>query len=320
MSSVNRLFHRIVLRSTADLPHRVEAGGSAFGSPAWNPEGFAEFVDRIVAARGQGAPVIAFLGSGVLQSGMQPSIIWLMEQGWVTHVATTGAGSEYDVELALLGRTDPIEPISATSSGWGMWKETGDAIHGALSAGWRAGLGYGESVARAMARDAAAFPFRRHSVLYRAYVNRIPCTCHVTIGLDEVHTHPDADFAAIGGASGEDFKIFCDTVTRLENGVFLNVGSSVTGAEVFLKALSIARNLDCTVSRVTTANFDIVRLGDFRKTVGYEDWDYYYRPRKNVVHRPTSLGGRGFHFEGEHSVTVPALCAHLRSRGATPVG
>ncbi len=320
MSRVGSLFKRIVLRSTADLPHRVQAGAAALEAPAWNSEGFAEFVDDIVAAREHGSPVIAFLGSGVLQSGMQPSVIWLMEQGWVTHVATTGAGSEYDVELALLGQTDPVELISADSPGWGMWEETGNAIHRALSSGWRDRLGYGESIARAMAEDAAAFPFRQHSVLYRAYVNRVPCTCHVTIGLDEVHTHPEVDFAALGGASGEDFKVFCRTVTNLENGVFMNIGSSVTGAEVFLKALSIARNLGCTVSRITTANFDIVRLGDFRKAVGYEDWDYYYRPRKNVLHRPTSLGGRGFHFEGEHGATIPALCAHLRGRGATPVG
>ncbi|MHB1628596.1 MAG: GSU2086 family protein [Bacilli bacterium] len=317
---MGELLAGVSLRSTRNLPHRVHIEEpKPAANRAWEPENFPEFLDRVAVARRRGAPVIAFLGSHVLQLGLQPHLIRLIEDGWITHVAVTGAASEYDVELALLGQTDVIEEPGAggDASGWGMWKETGDAIHRAVSEGWRDGLGYGESLGCCAAARPADFPFREYSLFYQAYVHDVPYTCHITIGLDEVHAHPAADFAALGGASGQDFRVFCRSVADLEHGVFLNFGSTVTGVEVFLKALSIARNLGYVVQRITTANFDVVRLGDYRKKVGYEDWDYYYRPRKNVVHRPTSMGGRGFHFEGDHRATIPTLREGLRERGGT---
>ena len=312
---MGELLRGVSLRSTRDLPHGVRAGrGEPCGESAWRAPDFPEFLDRVAAARRSGAPVVAFLGSHVLQLGLQPYLIRLVEAGWITHIAVTGAAAEHDVELALLGQTDVIEEPGGDLSGWGMWQETGDAVHGALSAGREEGLGYGESLGRYADERPAVFPHREHSLFYRAYVREVPYTCHVTIGLDAVHAHPAADFAAIGAASGEDFRVFCHSIAHLENGAFLNFGSSVTGVEVFLKALSIARNLGYTVKKITTANFDIVRLGDYREKVGYEDWEYYYRPRKNVVHRPTSLGGSGFHFEGDHRLTLPALWKGLLER------
>ena len=133
-------------------------------------------------------------------------------------------------------------------------------------------------------------------------------TIHVTIGTDIIHQHPAADFGALGAASGLDFRAYCATVAKLEGGVFCNFGSAVTGPEVFLKALSIARNLGHTVSRITTANFDLFPLrGDVHAPVGKDDIEYYYRPRKNIVNRPTSLGGQGFHIRGDHAATIPNL-------------
>ncbi|MCL2462158.1 MAG: hypothetical protein FWF44_05780, partial [Defluviitaleaceae bacterium] len=120
-----------------------------------------------------------------------------------------------------------------------------------------------------------------------------------------------ADFGAIGKASGVDFHKICESVSQLDGGVYLNFGSAVIGPEVFLKALSISRNLGYPVSDITTANFDLRDLGDFKSKIGYENPDYYYRPRKNIVNRPTSMGGKGWHFTVDHKVSVPNLYARL---------
>jgi hypothetical protein len=143
--------------------------------------------------------------------------------------------------------------------------------------------------------------------LWNAYESKIYATIHVTIGADIIHQHPNADFYAIGGSSGVDFQKICDTVSRLEGGVFLNFGSAITGPEVFLKAISIARNLNYQVKNIVTANFDLKPLGDYRSKIGYDDPNYYYRPRKNIVNRPTQNGGIGWHFELNHKVSIPAL-------------
>ncbi|MFC2026255.1 SIS domain-containing protein, partial [Chloroflexota bacterium] len=172
-------------------------------------------------------------------------------------------------------------------------------------------------VGRLIAED--NFPYRKYSVLYNAYQLGIPATIHVTIGADIIHQHPDSDFGILGYATGQDFKIFCASIAELENGVFLNFGTAVTGAEVFLKAISITRNLGHSVQGFTTANFDLVPLGtDYHTPVGKTVPEYYYRPRKNIVNRPTSLNGIGYHIQGDHSQTVPylhhAVCSALESR------
>jgi phosphoheptose isomerase len=187
-----------------------------------------------------------------------------------------------------------------------MVEETGALMHQALREGTRLGLGYGESLGRFIARD-ERFRLRDISVAGAAYRLGIPFTVHATIGTDIIHQHPSCDFGILGWASGQDFKIYCASVSKLEGGVFLNFGSAVTGPEVFLKALAIARNLGHTVSHITTANFDLISLGDYHSKVGMDDPTYYYRPRKNIVNRPTSLGGKGFHIVGDHAQTIPNL-------------
>jgi phosphoheptose isomerase len=183
----------------------------------------------------------------------------------------------------------------------------------AVQAGARDGVGFGEALGRLIGGD-ERFRFRHVSVAHTAYRLGIPFTVHKTIGTDIIDQHPAANFGALGWASGQDFKTFAAAVSELEGGVFLNFGSAVTGPEVFLKALSIARNLGHHVAVFTTANFDLMDLGDFRSRVGADHPHYYYRPRKNIVNRPVSLGGRGFHISGDHALTIPNLAHSVRQQ------
>jgi len=262
-------------------------------------------VERICAARLAGRPVIWMMGAHVIKCGLGPVMIDLMRRGIITHIAGNGAVSIHDLEIALIGETSEDVATSIKDGTFGMAEETGAAIHRALRLGARDGLGYGEAVGRLIAEE--EFPYREHSVLYNAYRLGVPMTIHVTIGADIVHQHPHCNFGILGEASGLDFRIFCASVANLAEGVFLNFGSAVTGPEVFLKSLSITRNLGYPVRDFTTANFDLIPLGNCREPLGKGDPVYYYRPRKNIVNRPTSLGGRGYHIQGDHRQTIPNL-------------
>ena len=275
--------------------------------PAFESADLEAVAERISQARGSGRPVLCMFGAHVIKSGLGPLLIDLVDRGVFTHLATNGAGSIHDAELALIGETSEDVADSIETGMFGMAEETGALLNGAVQAGMRDGLGYGEAVGRMIATD-ERFQHRDISVFCHAYRLRVPMTVHICIGTDIIHQHPSVDFAALGWASGQDFKVYCKTVSELEGGVFLNFGSAVLGPEVLLKALSIARNLGYTVSHITTANFDILQLkGDYHARVGYDNPEYYYRPRKNIVNRPTSLGGQGYHITGDHAVTLPNL-------------
>jgi hypothetical protein len=186
-------------------------------------------------------------------------------------------------------------------------EETGRWMNEAIQEGAKNNMGYGESLAVYVDKNPERFPYKKDCVFYQAYKNNVPATYHIALGTDIIHQHPIADFEAIGKASGIDFKKMCSSVAKLDEGVFINFGSSVIGPEVFLKALSISRNLGYPTYRITTANFDLVDAGDLTIKVGYSDPVYYYRPRKNIVIRPTSKGGKGWHFCGDHKVTIPNI-------------
>jgi len=273
--------------------------------PPFDSPELGDLAGRIAAARLADRPVIWMMGAHVIKCGLGPVVIDLMRRGIITHVAGNGAVSIHDLEIALIGETSEDVATSIEDGTFGMADETGAAIHHALRLGSRDGLGYGEAVGRLIAEE--AFPYRRHSVLYNAYRLGVPMTIHATIGADIIHQHPHCDFGILGQTSGLDFQIFCASVANLERGVFLNFGSAVTGAEVFLKALSIARNLEHDVREFTTANFDLIPLGNYRAPVTKDNPDYYYRPRKNIVNRPISLGGQGYHIQGDHRQTIPNL-------------
>ena len=274
--------------------------------PFANPD-LDALVERIATARRAGRPVIWMMGAHVVKSGLSLILIDLMRRGLVTHVAGNGAVSIHDVELAMIGETSEDVPTGLEDGTFGMADETGRWMHQALQAGARDGLGYGAAIGRQLARDERAFPHRDVSVLYNAYRLGIPATIHVTLGADIIHQHPTADFAVLGAASGLDFRLFASAVADLADGVFLNFGSAVTGPEVFLKALTVARNLGYPAAPLTTANFDLLPLGDYRVPLGKDQPHYYYRPRKNIVNRPTASGGQGYHITGDHRVTIPNL-------------
>lgn len=274
--------------------------------PPYNNPELNEIAERIIAARKANRPVIVMIGAHVIKCGLSLLLIDLMKRGFITHIATNGAGSIHDFEIALIGETSEDVATSIEDGSFGMAEETGSIMNEAIQAGVRDGLGYGEALGRIIAED-NRFKFKYYSILYSGYRLRIPVTVHIAMGTDIIHQHPKCNFGALGWATGEDFKIYVNSISQLEGGVFLNIGSAVIGPEVFLKALSIVRNLGYKVEKFTAANFDLIDLGDYRRPISQDHPHYYYRPRKNIINRPTSLGGKGYHITGNHKETIPNL-------------
>jgi len=228
-------------------------------------------------------------------------------------LATNGAGLIHDWDLALVGGTTESVARYIRTGEFGLWHETG-RLNEIVAAGWRAGLGYGESVGRAIVDE--GLPHAEMSVAAACVRRGVPLTVHVGIGYDIIHEHPNCDGAALGGASYRDFLIFCETVNRLEGGVVLCFGSAVMGPEVYLKALSMVRNVARQEGRVVahfhTAVFDLLELGtDLDSEPAKSDARYYYRPFKTMLVRTVRDGGRSHYFRGDHTRTLPALRARL---------
>jgi hypothetical protein len=281
----------------------------------WDAEGFDELTDRVIKGRKAGKPLIWFQGAHVIKCGLSLYLIALMKAGIITHIAGNGACAIHDFELAYLGGTSEDVPSAIEDGSFGMWEETGRWMNEAIQIGAKSGWGYGEALARYMDANKDRFPYLDSCVLYQAWRLGVPCTYHVALGTDIIHQHPTCDFGAIGTTCQLDFQRICYAVSSMDGGVFLNFGSAVIGPEVFLKALSIARNLGYATFDITTANFDLKPLPDYRAGIGYEDPDYYYRPRKNIVNRPVSRGGKGWHFNGDHALTIPGLYQALQEKG-----
>lgn len=285
-----------------------------------NDPDFAELAERISAARRNGRPVIWSQGAHVIKNSLSRFLIGLMRKGIITHLAGNGACSIHDFELAYLGGTSEDVPTAIEDGSFGMWEETLRMMNEALIEGARSGWGYGEALAKYISAHKDLFPYRDDCVLYQAYLLGTPATYHIALGTDIIHQYPGADFAAIGACTGVDFKRICKSVADLNGGVYLNFGSAVVGPEVFLKALSISRNLGYQTFDITTANFDLIDLGDAHapfKGNKYDDPLYYYRPRKNIVNRPvaTDPHARGWHFRLDHKVSIPCLYDELVKKG-----
>lgn len=279
----------------------------------FNSEEFDVLVEKLKEAKQEGRTVTCFYGAHVIKCGLSRYLIWLVENGYIHHLASNGAGSIHDFELAYLGGTSEHVPTAIEDGSFGMWEETGAWMNEAIQLGAKKGYGYGQSLAAYVDENPEKFPYREDCVFYRAYKMGIPVTYHVTMGTDIIHQHPSVDFAALGATSGRDFNYICHSIMQLgDKGVHMNIGSSVTGAEVFLKALSIARNQGNPLQHITTANFDIIPLGDYKTDVSKDTFEYYYRPRKNIMNRPVSLGGTGLYIYGNHEKTVPSLYARLK--------
>ena len=255
---------------------------------------FKDVIAAIVAAKKNGRAIVWGLGAHVLKTGLSPILVDLMEKGFVSAIATNGAGVIHDFEIALSGNTSEDVDATLGPGTFGMAEETGTALNRAINDGAGAGLGLGQSVGPYLA--ALKPPFAQISVIATAWRLQIPVTVHVAVGTDIIHMHPQASGAAIGEASLRDFKYFVSTVARLERGVYLNCGSAVVLPEVFLKAVAIARNEGRSLDGLTTVNLDFLR---------------HYRPLTNVVTRPTSGSGKGYSLTGHHELLIPLLAAGL---------
>lgn len=285
-----------------------------YQAPEWGNADFDALVKQIRQARDDGREIILSMGAHVIKCGLSPYLIALMREGYITHIAGNGACSIHDFELAYLGGTSEDVPTAIEDGSFGMWEQTGAWMNEAIQFSAAEGIGYGEGLARYIDAHPDRFPYRDDCVLYQAYKLDIPATYHIALGTDIIHQHPTVDFSAIGKASGIDFHKICYSVAHLDKGVYMNFGSGVIGPEVFLKALSISRNLGYPTYEITTANFDLIDLGDYRCKIGYENPQYYYRPRKNIVNRPVSRGGKGWHFCGDHQETIPNLYNKLMEK------
>ncbi len=264
---------------------------------------------RLVEARERGAARILMMGAHVLRAGVSRHLIDLMERGLVSHDAMNGAGPIHDWELSLVGATTESVARYIQTGEFGLWQETG-RMNDAIAAGARAGLGLGEALGRTILDG--PFPHRDVSVLAAGARLGVPVTVHVGVGHDIIHEHPNCDGAALGQTSYQDFLIFTQTVTKLEGGVLLNFGTAVMGPEVYLKALSMARNVAHQEGRVirhfTTAVFDLIALdGDTRRQAPKSDPRYYYRPWKTILVRTVADGGESFYVHGDHRATLPQL-------------
>jgi cob(I)alamin adenosyltransferase len=277
--------------------------------PFEHPE-FPELVAAITAARSAGRPVVLMMGAHPIKLGLSRFLVDLIERRIVTHLATNGAGMIHDFELALGDGTSEDVPKWIQRGQFGLWKETG-RLNEIVAEAAKRGAGLGEAVGRAIEEE--QLPRRELSIAAAGWRAGVPITSHVGIGSDIIHAHANCDGAALGAASYTDFLLFTQTISQLEGGVYLNIGSAVTGPEVYLKALSMARNVarqeEREIRKFTTAVFDLgVLPTNFRQgPPGKEHPMYYYRPWKTILVRTVADGGQSYYFAGDHQTTIPGL-------------
>jgi hypothetical protein len=255
-------------------------------------------------AKTQKKAILWGMGGHVIKVGLGPVLIDLMRKGFVSGVAMNGAALIHDFEIAMVGNTSEDVEAGIGKGQFGMAQETGTCINEIARLAQRIRMGYGEAAGQYLTSGILSPKFPDHSVLIAAYRNRIPVTVHIAIGTDIPHMHPAVEAAALGAASHFDFRLFCSLVEQMDaGGVYLNWGSAVLLPEVFLKAVSLVRNLGVPLQPITTANFDFIQ---------------HYRPLQNVVKRPTSSTGskklppsKGFAITGHHELLMPLVAAGL---------
>jgi hypothetical protein len=258
-------------------------------------------IRAILVAREMKKPIIWGLGGHVIKVGLGPILVDLMQSGFVTGIAMNGSAAIHDFEVALSGTTSEEVEEQIGEGRFGMARETGEYMNAAASEAAAHGLGMGEGVGRFIhhgEEKGIRFGYRPASLLAEAYAKRIPVTVHVAIGADIIHAHPQASGKAIGEATYQDFRLFCTMTKELDSGgVYLNVGSAVVLPEVFLKAVSVVRNLGHRLEEFTTANLDFIQ---------------HYRPTQNVLKRPTQNSGQAIALTGHHEIMVPLIAAALK--------
>lgn len=255
-----------------------------------------DLIVELKRAHSAKAPILWGMGSHVIKTGLAPILIDLMDLEYVSGIAFNGSALIHDFETAFAGKTSEDVDSVLGEGQFGMAKETGDIVNDVLSKGVAQGMGLGEALGAHIA--ASDYPYKDLSLFAQAYKRQIPATVHVAIGTDIIHMHPRCDAAALGLGSHRDFLKFAEVVSRLENGAYINYGSAVILPEVFLKSITLVRNLKFKVDKICTANFDFIQQ---------------YRSRVNVVQRPTTNGGRGFSFTGHHELMLPMLAAGIKA-------
>jgi len=255
-----------------------------------------ELAARMRRARVTQKPIVWGMGGHVVKTGLGPVIIDLMKRGFVTAIAANGSVLVHDAEIAMVGSTSEDVDATLGEGAFGGADETGKLLNRAAQEGAKEGIGLGEATGRALL--GLNPKHAGYSLLCSAYQARVPFTVHLTIGGDIGHFHPQTDGAALGATTHTDFRLLAELVRQMDGGgVYLNIGSAVTLPEVFLKAVTLVRNLGNQLADITTANFDFIQS---------------YRPLTNVVRRPTADGaGRGFSITGHHELTIPLLAAEL---------
>jgi hypothetical protein len=258
-------------------------------------------VTQMRRARDLHKPIIWGIGGHVIKTGLGPIIVDLIRRGFVTAIAANGSVLVHDAEIAIAGSTSEDVDATLGAGAFGGAEETGRLLNDAARNGANEGIGLGEALGGALVKLKPKH--KNVSLLCAAYEARVPFTAHVTVGGDIGHFHPSADGAALGATSHTDFRLLAEIVRRMGGGgVYLNIGSAVTLPEVFLKCVTLVRNLGNTLDDITTANFDFIQS---------------YRPLTNVVRRPTADGaGRGYAITGHHELTIPLLAAELICRSA----
>jgi hypothetical protein len=264
-------------------------------------DSFRGVIEAVRRARNEKRAILWGMGGHVVKCGLAGVLLDLMRRGWVTGFVMNGAASIHDFEIAIAGQTSEDVEAVLPDGRFGAAEETGRQMNVAIAEGSRDGIGMGEALGRAL-EELAKPLFAPHSLLCSAYQANVPVTVHVAVGTDTPHTHPAADGSAIGAGTHRDFRLLCSLVRGLDQGgVYLNVGSAVVLPEVFLKAVSVVRNLGYPLAGFTTVNFDFLQ---------------HYRPKVNVVERPhAKSGGRGFAITGHHELMIPLLAAALIEGG-----
>lgn len=281
------------------------------------PAGIRDFSEYIIKARQIQASMILMMGAHVLRSGVQNYLIDLMERGFISCIAMNGAGMIHDYEFALIGATTESVSRYIKEGCFGLWRETArlnDIINESFDINRETGMG--KSVGHYI--ESSDMPYKNISILAAAARLNIPATVHVGIGYDIIHEHPNCSGAATGALSYNDFLIFAHVVQNLENGVVMNFGSSVMAPEVYLKALSMARNVaqrkKQEIRHFSTLVCDLANLPpDISKEPSKDNPEYYFRPLKTMLIRTVADGGRSFYVKGRHSETIPALWTSINS-------
>jgi hypothetical protein len=264
-------------------------------------ESLRKLIRALLYARSSGKPIIWGLGGHVIKVGLGPVINDLMKAGFITGIAMNGSAAIHDFEVALRGTTSEEVEEQIGEGRFGMARETGEYMNGAINTAGDSGIGLGEGLGRFISNrgdKGIEFQHAAMSILAAAHARKIPVTVHVAIGTDIIHAHPQTSAKALGETTYHDFRLFCSLAKELDGGgVYLNVGSAVVLPEVFLKAVSVVRNLGNRLEEFTTANLDFIQ---------------HYRPTQNVLKRPTQTTGQSIALTGHHEIMIPLIAAALK--------